>query len=74
MLEFFLTELLINFQIATSDYNFFIITGPNMSGKTVYIKMIAILQVMAQVMPFYAFYLKVRGFFSPLQRMSTQFD
>lgn len=35
--------------IATPDYNFFLITGPNMSGKTVYIKMIAVLQVMAQL-------------------------
>lgn len=35
--------------IATPDYNFFLITGPNMSGKTVYIKMIAILQIMAQL-------------------------
>ncbi|XP_055679739.1 mutS protein homolog 4-like [Lutzomyia longipalpis] len=35
--------------IATSDYNFFLITGPNMGGKTVYIKMIAILQIMAQI-------------------------
>lgn len=37
------------FQIGTPDYNFYIITGPNMSGKTVYLKMIAILQIMAQV-------------------------
>lgn len=37
------------FQIATPEYNFFIITGPNMSGKTVYIKTIAVLQIMAQV-------------------------
>lgn len=36
-------------QIATPDFNFFLITGPNMSGKTVYLKMIAILQIMAQV-------------------------
>lgn len=36
-------------QIATPDFNFFLITGPNMSGKTIYLKMIAILQIMAQV-------------------------
>ncbi|XP_055320057.1 mutS protein homolog 4-like [Sitodiplosis mosellana] len=35
--------------IATPEYNFFIITGPNMSGKTVYIKTIAVLQIMAQL-------------------------
>uniref|UniRef100_A0A1B0DFA9 DNA mismatch repair proteins mutS family domain-containing protein n=1 Tax=Phlebotomus papatasi TaxID=29031 RepID=A0A1B0DFA9_PHLPP len=35
--------------IATSDYNFFMITGPNMGGKTVYIKMVALLQIMAQI-------------------------
>lgn len=32
-----------------STNNFSIITGPNMSGKTVHIKMIAILQIMAQL-------------------------
>lgn len=36
-------------QIATPDYNFYIITGPNMGGKTIYIKMIAMLQIMAQL-------------------------
>ncbi|XP_059612168.1 mutS protein homolog 4-like [Phlebotomus argentipes] len=34
---------------ATSDYNFFMITGPNMGGKTVYIKTVAMLQIMAQI-------------------------
>ncbi|XP_063707808.1 mutS protein homolog 4-like [Culicoides brevitarsis] len=31
------------------DYNFFIITGNNMAGKTIYIKMIATLQILAQM-------------------------
>lgn len=36
-------------QLATAEYNFFIITGPNMSGKTIYLKMIALLQILAQI-------------------------
>ncbi|XP_055618975.1 mutS protein homolog 4-like [Toxorhynchites rutilus septentrionalis] len=35
--------------IATPEYNAFIVTGPNMSGKTVYMKTICVLQVMAQL-------------------------
>ncbi|KFB47439.1 AGAP012245-PA-like protein [Anopheles sinensis] len=35
--------------IATPEYNAFIVTGPNMSGKTVYIKTICVLQIMAQL-------------------------
>ncbi|CAO1340952.1 unnamed protein product [Diamesa serratosioi] len=35
--------------IATPQYNFYLISGPNMSGKTVYIKMIAIIQIMGQI-------------------------
>lgn len=35
--------------LATFEYNFFIITGPNMSGKTIYLKLIALLQIMAQM-------------------------
>lgn len=36
-------------QIATPQYNFYLISGPNMSGKTIYIKMTAVLQIMAQI-------------------------
>lgn len=43
------TESIAAAQIATPDYNFYIITGPNMGGKTIYIKMIPILQIMAQL-------------------------
>ncbi|XP_050097322.1 mutS protein homolog 4-like [Anopheles aquasalis] len=35
--------------IATPEYNAFIVTGPNMSGKTVYMKTICLLQIMAQL-------------------------
>ncbi|XP_052860235.1 mutS protein homolog 4-like [Anopheles cruzii] len=35
--------------IATPEYNAFIVTGPNMSGKTVYLKTICLLQIMAQL-------------------------
>uniref|UniRef100_A0A182NPG1 non-specific serine/threonine protein kinase n=1 Tax=Anopheles dirus TaxID=7168 RepID=A0A182NPG1_9DIPT len=35
--------------IATPEYNVFIVTGPNMSGKTVYMKTICTLQIMAQL-------------------------
>lgn len=51
ILIFMKKKLCCSRKIATPEYNFFIITGPNMSGKTVYLKMIAILQIMAQVMP-----------------------
>lgn len=42
-------DVIKNNVIATPQYNFYLITGPNMSGKTVYIKMIAIIQIMAQI-------------------------
>uniref|UniRef100_A0A182LRC2 DNA mismatch repair proteins mutS family domain-containing protein n=1 Tax=Anopheles culicifacies TaxID=139723 RepID=A0A182LRC2_9DIPT len=35
--------------ISTPEYNVFIVTGPNMSGKTVYMKTICVLQIMAQL-------------------------
>lgn len=37
------------FQIATDLKNYHLITGPNMGGKSAYIKQIALIQIMAQV-------------------------
>ncbi|CRK99697.1 CLUMA_CG012961, isoform A [Clunio marinus] len=42
-------DVVMNNVISTPQYNFYIISGPNMSGKTIYIKMIAIIQIMAQI-------------------------
>ncbi|XP_055373157.1 mutS protein homolog 4-like [Condylostylus longicornis] len=35
--------------IGTPEYNVYVITGPNMAGKTVYLKTIAIIQIIAQL-------------------------
>ncbi|XP_050080180.1 mutS protein homolog 4-like [Anopheles maculipalpis] len=35
--------------ISTPEYNVFVVTGPNMSGKTVYMKTICVLQIIAQL-------------------------
>ncbi|XP_068085433.1 mutS protein homolog 4-like [Anabrus simplex] len=43
------TEPVPNDVFASSDQNFTIITGPNMSGKSIYIRQILLLQIMAQV-------------------------
>lgn len=34
---------------ATEQYRFQIVTGPNMSGKSTYIRSVALLQIMAQI-------------------------
>jgi DNA mismatch repair protein MSH4 len=42
-------DVVTNNVMATPQYNFFLMNGPNMSGKTIYIKMIAIIQIMSQI-------------------------
>jgi len=37
------------FQEASEEKNFHIITGPNMAGKSIYIRQVALLQILAQV-------------------------
>ena len=38
--------------MSTNDFNFNLITGPNMSGKSIFLKQIVLIQVMAQVYNF----------------------
>lgn len=42
-------NLSLNLQNCSPEYNFFVVTGNNMAGKTIYIKMIATLQILAQL-------------------------
>ncbi|KDR12561.1 MutS protein-like protein 4, partial [Zootermopsis nevadensis] len=50
ILDFILQhEPVANDVFASSDYNCHIITGPNMGGKSIYIRQIALLQIMAQI-------------------------
>lgn len=35
--------------LITNDLNFAMLTGPNMSGKTTFLKQLALLQIMAQI-------------------------
>ncbi|XP_071446846.1 mutS protein homolog 4-like [Hetaerina americana] len=50
LLDFFGSrEPVPNSVYASRHFNFHVITGPNMSGKSIYIKMVALLQIMAQV-------------------------
>lgn len=43
------TTVIKNSVVATPIYNFFLLNGPNMSGKTIYIKMVAIIQILGQI-------------------------
>ncbi|XP_046389737.1 mutS protein homolog 4-like [Ischnura elegans] len=50
LLDFFGSrEPVPNSVYASNHFNFHVITGPNMSGKSIFIKMVALLQIMAQV-------------------------
>lgn len=42
-------DIILNNVMATPQFNFHILSSANMSGKTIYIKMIAIIQIMAQI-------------------------
>ncbi|XP_014474027.1 PREDICTED: mutS protein homolog 4-like [Dinoponera quadriceps] len=50
IMELFNTDLPVPNDVdATNAYNFHLITGPNMSGKSTYLKQIILLQIMAQI-------------------------
>ncbi|EFN83847.1 MutS protein-like protein 4 [Harpegnathos saltator] len=50
IMELFNTDLPVPNDVdATSAYNFHLVTGPNMSGKSTYLKQIVLLQIMAQI-------------------------